>query len=66
MEPKVIQKCRKIVAEHQCAKVNGKLVDATTANVIVKVYDALNETNRAKFAGLGVPKMAAVAWKLVS
>jgi len=60
-----IEKIRKIVAEHTAAKVGGVTVDACTANVIVQVHDALNPTNRARFAALPVDKQAALAWKFV-
>jgi hypothetical protein len=60
-----IETLKTIVADHQCAKVEGVLVDATTANVVVQVFDALNETNKAKFAALPVAKMANLAWKFV-
>jgi len=56
---------RQVVTSWQCARVEGLLVDGTTARAIVTVYDALNETNKAKMATLPVRKMAAVAWKLV-
>ena len=60
-----IDAIRRIVTEHQYAKVDGVTVDATTASAIVAVFDALNTENRARFADLPIRKMAAVAWKLV-
>lgn len=60
-----IEACRKIVADCQYAKIDGITVDLFSANTIVQVHDALNETNRAKFAGLPVDEMAALAFKLV-
>ncbi len=56
---------RKIVKEHQYAKIDGQMVDGYTASAIVQVYDAINETNKAKYRAMTVPKMAAVAWKLI-
>lgn len=53
------------IIEHGYAKIDGYAVDLTTAHAIVTVYDALNDTNREKFASLPVNKMASVAWKLV-
>jgi hypothetical protein len=38
-------------------------LDSFSASAIVQVYDALNETNKAKFAALAIQKMAAVAFK---
>lgn len=63
-----IELLRKIVSEWQCQKiiVDGQkvTVDANTASLIVKIYDALNEVNKAKFIGMPWPKMVSVAWTL--
>lgn len=56
---------RKIVEEHQRARVEGVMVDAWSANAIVKVYDALTPANQERFCALSVPKMASVAFKFV-
>lgn len=61
----VIGALRKIVADKQAARVGGCLVDLTTASVILKVHDALNEKNRANFASRPIKQMAAIAWKLI-
>lgn len=60
-----ISAIRRIVSEGQYAKVDGSMVDLFSASSIVAVYDALNETNRAKFAALPAPRMATVAFRLV-
>ena len=57
---------RAIVIEGQYAKVDGCMVDLFSASAIVQVYDALNEANRAKFAGLDVRRMADIAFKLIN
>ena len=54
-----------ILKRKQHQKIDGVLVDMQTANVILKVWDALNSSNRKKFEKLSVQKMANVAWKLV-
>lgn len=59
-----LEKLRWIVRHHQAARVDGAYVDILTANVCVKVHDALNEANRTKFTGLTMRKMGLVAWKL--
>ena len=70
-EPPTITACRRIVANHQHAMIpcpgtrRKQRVDALTANAIVTVYDALNTENRAKFAALSLPRMVAVAFRLV-
>lgn len=61
-----ITTCREIVASASYQTIDGVLVDIVSANVIVQVFDALNETNQAKMATLPVSKMAALAFKLVS
>ena len=40
------------------------MVDLFTASLIVKVYDALNDANRERYAGFPVRKMASIAFKL--
>ena len=57
---------RQIVAERQYAKIDGYMVDGLSANVIVKVYDALNDANKAKFSKLPIPTMARIAFELVA
>lgn len=56
---------RSIVERQQYAKIDGCMVDLFTASAIVAVYDALNETNRAKYAALPIDRMGIVAFKLV-
>lgn len=41
------------------------LLDATTANLLVQVWDALSEKNRVIFAEFDIIKAVNVAWKLV-
>lgn len=60
----VISKLKSIVKNHQAAKVDGVFMDATTANMLLRVYEALGEENRKKFAGLPIRKMVAIGWKL--
>lgn len=61
-----LDKVRKVAEEHQCNRVNGVLLDAFTAHVIVKVYDALNEKNKARLAAMPVRRMAEVALSLAA
>lgn len=60
-----IHAIRRIVEEHQYAKVDGLMVDLFSASAIVAVYDALSPENQAKYASLSARKMALVAFKLV-
>ena len=61
-----LDKLRQIVKEHQCRKIDGVIVDVLTANAILTVYDAINETNKAKFIKLPIDKMASVAWSILN
>jgi hypothetical protein len=40
-------------------------VDAFSASAIIQVYDAINDTNKAKFAAMSIHQMATVAYKLM-
>ena len=55
-----------IIRKRQAKKMDGYLIDMQTANAILKVWDALNSSNRKKFEKLSIKKMADVSWKLVS
>ena len=48
-----------------CRKIDGVLVDATTAAAILTVYDALKPATRAKLAALRIDHMAHAAWKIL-
>ena len=61
----IIGACRSIVANGQYEKINGHMVDLFTASAIVKVYDAINEANQAKFKALPVVRMASIAFQLL-
>jgi hypothetical protein len=52
---------RQIVAQHQAAKVDGVMVDATTANAIVQVLDALNPEIKEKYLNSPIQIMAKLA-----
>jgi acyl-CoA synthetase (NDP forming) len=56
---------RDIVAKKSAKKINGVMVDMFTASAVVKVYDAINDTNKAKMDKMTVPAMANVAFKLM-
>lgn len=61
----IIAACRAICTGQQYAKVNGHMVDLFSASAIVKVYDAINDANKAKFVQLPVARMASVAMSLL-
>ncbi len=62
---KTITAIGSIIGKKQAQKISGVLVDMQTALVIMKVWNALNKSNRSKFEKLPIKKMANVAWKLM-
>lgn len=50
----------------QHEKVDGVLLDLTTARAIIAVYEKLSPENRAKMEAMTVTRAATIAWKLVS
>jgi hypothetical protein len=56
---------RQIVERGQYAKIDGMMVDLFSASAVVKVYDALNETNQAKYRTVNAAKMASIAFQLI-
>ena len=59
-----IEKVRWVLDNKQYNRVNGQFMDLMTASVIIQIYDALSETNKAKFAAMKITRMAEVAFKL--
>ena len=47
------------------AKIDGMMIDLTTAHVIMTVYNALSDTNKTKFSGLKAGTMGSIAYKLI-
>ncbi len=70
-EPSVIAHLRDIVKKKQNKVIkdpkSGKRmrVDGYSANAIIKVYDALNTSNKKKFSDSGLMKMQSIAFKFV-
>jgi hypothetical protein len=60
-----IDQLRSIRDDFKTEKMDGMLVDPTTANAILTVHDALSPENQEKFKSMPVDRMADVAWKLV-
>jgi len=46
-------------------KIDGVVVDATTAAAILTVYDACKPAMRAKLAAMRIDRMATVAWRIL-
>ena len=64
IDSKVIQSMRDIVAKKQYQKIKGVMVDGFTASLVVKIYDALGDSNKKSFGSLPLSKMVNVAWKI--
>jgi len=64
-ESKKIETLRRILKEHQYEKIDGVIVDATTANAIITVYDALNSKFKKRFENEKIKQMASIAWSLM-
>ncbi|MFF4699868.1 hypothetical protein [Streptomyces chattanoogensis] len=57
---------RRIVTLHQCEEIDGVMVDATSAQVVVQVYDALKPENQAKMRDMPVVRMCEIALQFAS
>jgi hypothetical protein len=53
---------REIVRSHQHQEIGGVLVDTQTANLLLKVYGALNERNRESFGTVPIDRLARFAY----
>jgi len=63
---KRMDKIRAIVADESMGKVDGLTMDLTTANMLVKIYDAIKDPKmKEKFSSLPVKKMVAIGWSLI-
>lgn len=64
MESNKIKALRKIVAEKQMGKVDGKRIDLYSASQILAVYDKLSPENQKKFEEKHVFVMANIAYQM--
>ena len=60
-----INAIHQVVTDKQYAKIDGIMVDLFSASTIMAVYNAINETNQAKFRNMPVARMASVAFKVM-
>lgn len=56
---------KQIVDDKSMDRVNGKMVDLTSANMAVQVLNKLNPENRKKLLDLSIDKLLNVVMKLV-
>jgi hypothetical protein len=63
-DPRVIEVLREVANGHM-RKIDGVIVDGTTAAAILTVYDAVKPATQAKIAALDIDRMAEVAWRIL-
>jgi hypothetical protein len=63
-DPGIIQTFREARDGHT-RKIDGVIVDATTAHAILTVYDAAAAKTKTKIAGLPLMVMASLAWNIL-
>lgn len=56
---------RKILSEHQAARIDGYLVDHFSASAVVQIYDHLSPANQEKLMRMPIWTMMTVVWRLV-
>ena len=69
IEPTIITQMKDIVKTHSALKVKdgGKttLVDVQSANIVLKLYDALSDKNKESLLKMSIPKMIKMAWHVI-
>lgn len=60
-----INALRHIVENKEYAKIDGIMVDLFSASCIMSVYNALNKTNKERFAEQDVRRMTYIAFELM-
>jgi len=76
---KWLDAARQVVKNHQMVYINPKnndisdekkrgytILDATTANMLVQIADALSSTSKEKFTNMSLAQAISIGWKLVS
>lgn len=56
---------RAIVRQHSAKRIDGYIVDAITAGMLVAVYDALSPKNREGFGKVPLARLVDIGWKAV-
>ena len=60
-----IKAIKSVLDNKQYAKIDGCMIDLTTAHVIMTVYNALSDPNKEKFSSFKAPVMGNMAYKLI-
>jgi len=62
---KTLEALQRIVKDSQYEKIQGQNVDGITANLLLKVYDAIKKPEmKSKFMSTPIKKMVSIAWSL--
>ena len=61
----IIPQLEKIVQDKQHAKIKGKVVDLFTASMIIKIYNAVNDSNKKRMDALPLEKLVNLAYKMM-
>ncbi len=61
-----LEKFRGIVDNHQYAKIDGVMIDVTSANAVLTVYNAISPRLREIFTNHPADKMVKLAWKIIT
>lgn len=61
----IIPQLEKIVQDKQHAKIKGKIVDLFTASMIMKIYNAVNDSNKKRMDALPLEKLVNLAYKMM-
>lgn len=57
---------KRVVANRAFGNLEGAVLDLQSANAIVLVYEALSDTNKAKFDSIPLSRLIPFIWKAVS
>lgn len=57
---------RAIVRDHKAARIDGYIVDAFTASMLVKVYESLSPENRERFGKPDLMRLVNLGWSVVA
>ena len=66
MNNNLIEKLTQIVENKQYAKINGTTIDLTTANIILSVYNQINDKNKALLLSKPLNQIISICYKLLS
>lgn len=58
--------CRRILNDHHAEEIDGVLIDAQTANVMVKVWELFGPESRRQFETLNITRIAQFCWAQVT